>query len=160
MKNSVLKLQRGQWLSVATMYPTEKMDSELLKKVGGQPNPFFGRITKRTEYSGLRVCEYENMAQVIAEREQGKEAREPWYEWINFPYIARGKKNGNEYLVVKTTPTFQAKVTYYLDGVEVEFSEIAHAFKAKSRGEVTRVLTLQLDYIEKFKQGGITYEKK
>ncbi|MBR6517662.1 MAG: hypothetical protein IKT40_12595 [Bacilli bacterium] len=159
MRNSILKLQRGQFISVVTNYPTTKVDDDLYKKIDKMPNPMFGRITKRTEFSGVRVCEYENMAQVIAEREQGKEAREPWYDWVNFPYIAVGKKNLNEYLVVKTTPTMQTKVTYFVDGIETDYSLIEKYFKAKSKGEMPRVLTLQLDYIESFKQGEIVYKK-
>ena len=159
MRNEILKLQKGQFVAVTTMYPTSKVDEDLYKKIGGMPNPFMGRITKRTEHSGIHVCEYENMAQVIAEREQGKEPKAPWYEWLEFPYIVRGKKNGNDYFIVKTTQNYHAKVTYYLDGVEVDYSEIAHAFKAKSRGELPRVLTFQLEYIERIKQKDITYTK-
>ena len=159
MEKTILKLQKGQLLSVVTMYPTSKVDGDLYKKVDGMPNPFFGRISKRTEFSNIRVCDYENLAQVQAERAEGKEPREPWYKWVNFPYIAEGKKNGNKYLVVKPMANLSCKVTYYLDGAEVDYRDIAHAFKAKSREEVSRVLTLQLDYITRIKQGEITYTK-
>lgn len=159
MEKTILKLQKGQLVSVVTMCPTEKVDKELYKKLNGAPNPFMGRISKRTEFCNIRICDYENLSQVQEERAEGKEPREPWYKWINFPYIAEGKKNGNRYLVVKPMPNLSCKATYYLDGVEVNYRDISHAFKAKSREDVSRVLTLQLDYITRIKQGEITYTK-
>lgn len=159
LESLICTLAKGQFVSVETIYPSEKMDGELYKKVGGMPNPMFGRITKRTEYQGVRVCDYESLADVIAEREQGKAAREPWYNWISFPFIAEGKKNGNRYMVVKPTSNTAYKVTYFVDGIEVEYADIAQYFKAKSRGEEPRMLTLQLDYITSIKQGTISYTK-
>lgn len=159
LESLICSLVKGQFVNVVTTYPSEKMDGELYKKISGMPNPMFGRITKRTEYQGVRVCDYENLSDVIAEREQGKVAREPWYNWISFPFIAEGKKNGNRYMVVKPTSNTAYKVTYFVDGIEVEYTDIAQYFKAKSRSEEPRMLTLQLDYISSIKQGSISYTK-
>ena len=149
MKKQILSLAKGQFISVETKVSAEKINESMYKKVEGRPNPYFGRITKEVKHSGIRVCDYENMAAVIAEREEGKEARAPWYEWEAFPYLAKGKKNGNEYFVVKTTENYRANVQYYLDGEEVEYSEIAHLFKASSKSEeLPRVLTLDLRFIQ------------
>ena len=158
MEKTIVKLQKGEVFSVVVNYPTEKVDGDLYKKVDGAPNPLFGRVTRRTKYSNIRLCDYEQMSVVKAEREQGKEKRSPWYKWLNFPYIAEGKANGNKYMIVKPLPNLATKDTYYLDGVEVEFSEIERYFKAQSKYE--RVLAFQLDYIEMFKQGSISYERK
>lgn len=160
LESLVCSLAKGQFVNVVTTYPTDKMDSELYKKIGGMPNPMFGRITKRTEYQGVRVCDYESLADVVAERAEGKEAKEPWYKWISFPFIAEGKKNGNRYMVVKPTINTAYKVKYFVDGTEVEYAEIAQYFKAKSRSEESpRMLTLQLDFIDSVKQGSIVYNK-
>lgn len=159
LESLICSLVKGQFVNVVTTYPSEKMDGELYKKISGMPNPMFGRITKRTEYQGVRICDYESLADVIAEREQGKVAKEPWYNWVSFPFIAEGKKNGNRYMVVKPTSNTAYKVTYLVDGAEVQYSEIAHYFKAKSRSEEPRMLTLQLDYISSIKQGTISYTK-
>lgn len=150
MKKQILALPKGQFISVATIVSSAKVDEKMYKKIEGRPNSYFGRITKSVKHSGIRVCDYENMAAVIAEREGGKEAKAPWYEWLTFPYIAKGKKNGNEYFVVKTTENYKATTQYYVDGVAVEYAEIAHLFKASSKSEeLPSVLTLQLDFIEK-----------
>ena len=159
MKNQILSIACGQFLSATVFYPTSKVDADLYKRVDKQPNPMFGRITKRISYSGIRLCDYENMQEVREEREMGKEAQKAWYRWINFPYIAEGKKNGNEYMIVKTTPNLDIKVQYYLDGVEIDYKDIAHYFKSKGSGDLTRVIALQLDFLEEFRQGDLHYKR-
>lgn len=156
---TICSLAKGQFVNVVTIYPSDKMDGELYKKINGMPNPLIGRITKRTEYIGVRICDYESLADVVAEREDGKEAKEPWYNWITFPFIAEGKKNGKRYMVVKPTRNTNYKVSYFVDGVETDYSNISQYFKAKSRSEEVRMLTLQLDYISSVKQGVVSYTK-
>lgn len=150
MKKQILALPKGQMVSVETLVSSDKINEDMYKKVDGRPNPYFGRITKSVVHSSIRVCDYENMAAVIAEREQGKEAKKPWYDWTHFPYIGVGRKSGLEYFILKTSANYKAKTQYYLDGVAVEYAEIAHLFKAKSKSdEMPRVITLQLDFIKK-----------
>jgi hypothetical protein len=159
MRNQILAIACGQFISATVFYPSTKVDSDLYKKVDKQPNPMFGRITKRITYSGVRLCDYENMEVVKEERAEGKEARPAWYKWVNFPYIAEGKKNGLEYMIVKTTPNLEIKVQYYLDGVEIDYKDIAQYFKSKGSGDLTRVIAMQLDYLEEFRQGSLHYKR-
>jgi hypothetical protein len=159
MENIIKSIACGQFLSATVLYPSTKVDADLYKKVDKQHNPMFGRITKRISYSGIRLCDYENMQEVIEEREEGKEARPAWYKWLHFPYIAEGKKNGNKYMIVKTTPNLDIKVQYYLDGVEIDYKDIAQYFKSKGSGDLTRVIAMQLDFLEEFRQGSLHYKR-
>lgn len=159
MENIIKSIACGQFLSATVLYPTTKVDTDLYKKVDKQLNPMFGRITKRISYSGIRLCDYENMQDVIEERAEGKEPQKIWYKWLHFPYIAEGKKNGNRYMIVKTSPSLEIKVQYYLDGAEIDYKEIAHYFKSKGSTEQTRVIVMQLDYLQEFKQGSIHYKR-
>lgn len=159
MENIIKSIACGQFLSATVLYPTSKVDADLYKKVDKQPNPMFGRITKRISYSGIRLCDYENMEVVKEERAEGKEARPAWYKWLHFPYIAEGKKNGNRYMIVKTSPSLEIKVQYYLDGVEIDYKDIAQYFKSKGSAEETRVIAMQLDYLQELKQGSLHYKR-
>lgn len=159
MENNIKNIVCGKFLSATVFYPSTKIDADLYKKVDKQPNPMVGRITKRISYSGIRLCDYENMQEVREEREEGKEARPAWYKWLHFPYIAEGKKNNKKYMIVKTTPNLDIKVEYYLDGVEVDYKDIAQYFKSKGSSDLTRVIALQLDFLEEFRQGSLHYKR-
>lgn len=156
LEKLICSLNKGEFLSVAVEHNTEKVNEDLYKKVNGMPNPMIGRVTRCVEYQGVRFCDYERMADVVAERADGKEPKKPWYEWVVFPFIADGKKNGKRYMVVKPTPNTTYKETFFVDGVEVEYAEIAQYFKAKT--PYNRVITLQLDFIKRIKQGDILYK--
>lgn len=164
LENSILKCAKGQFLTVTALTAAEKIDENLAKRGFKGGNPMVGRITKQTTYKKVRICDYENLRDVIKEREIGKEARESWYDWEfnKFPYICKGKKNGKRYFVVKPlNGTTQYETKWFLDGVEVKLDEIKPYFKSSyfNKDEEPRMFTLQLEFITYIKQGNILYKK-
>lgn len=163
LEKSILMCQKGKFLSVTTLVSADKVSEGLAKQGFRNGNPMFGRITKEVVYNDVRICDYEKLADVIAEREQGKEAREPWYDWEEdkFPYIAKGKKNGLRYFVVKPTKNSTYKTTWFLDGVEVSLETIKPYFKPSyfKRDDEPRMFTLQLEFITHLKQKDIIFKR-
>ena len=163
LEKSILKCVRGQMLSATTLVSADKVNEDLAKRGFPNGNPMFGRITKEVAYSGVRICDYEKLSDVVAEREQGIEAKKPWYDWEQdkFPYIARGRKNGKRYFVVKPTKNTAYDVKWFLDGVEVSLDTIKPYFKASAfaKNEEPRVLTLQLEFITYLKQKDIIFKR-
>ena len=110
-------------------------------------------ILKRSTFQAQVGVNYDNKASVQAKRESGELPAEnaglPWGEWENFPYVIAHK--GKRYFRFSTVKNdFQRKVTYFLDGAEVDRDTIeslclASEFREK---ENLDVFTFPLDGIE------------
>ena len=164
LEKSILSCVKGEFLSVTTLVSADKVSEDLAKRGFPNGNPMVGRITKEVSYGSVRICDYEKLADVIAEREQGKEAKKPWYDWEEdkFPYIAKGRKSGLRYFVVKPTKKTTYNTKWFLDGVEVSLDTIKPYFKASTfnRGEdEPRMFTLQLEFITYLKQKDIIFKR-
>ena len=115
----ITKCSKGQFLTITTATTAVEMDEKQYKK-----SPYLGRLTKETTYSAVRFCDYENLASTIEKREQGIEAQKPtWWEWVEFPYIAKHKSKGTLYVVVKPTSEIPSS-KFFLDGIEIKKAEI------------------------------------
>jgi hypothetical protein len=154
LENLIKRVQLGQFLSVTTIASTADMDAKQLKK-----SPYIGRVSKETCYTSVRLCDYENLASTKEKREQGVEAHKPtWWEWVEFPYIAKHKNNGTRYLVVKSIESVCPTSKFFLDGKEVRKADIADGLK-KSNATNSSVYMLKLESITHLEQGGLLYEK-
>lgn len=153
LEQIINKCAKGQFLTITTATTIAEMNEKQYKK-----SPYLNRVKRETTYSAVRFCDYENLATTIEKREQGIEAQKPtWWEWVEFPYIARHKTKGTLYVVVKPT-TEIPNSKYFLDGVEVKKAEIADGLKKESAKDST-VYMLKLDSITYLQQGNILYQK-
>lgn len=155
-KEQIIKsLRKGQFFSVSTFTGCEEMNKKLKKR----DNPFLGRVSRETTYDGVRFVDYENMASVKEKREQGIEAKEPWYEWVDFPYIAVGKKNRKQYAIVKPTTNVRITSRYFVDGVEISKESLLPYILKSGSTEEASVLSLELSQIKYICQGNIIYKE-
>lgn len=164
LETTILSCKKGVFLSVTTLVSADKINQELAKRGFKGGNPMLDRITKSTEYVGVRICDYERLSDVIAERLSGKEAKEPWYEWEenSFPYICKAKKSEKRYFVIKPTENTTYNTKWYLDGKEISLEEIKPYFKPSyfaKKEDAPRMFTLQLEFITSIKQGNLLYQK-
>lgn len=149
----ITKCSKGQFLTITTATTAVEMDEKQYKK-----SPYLGRLTKETTYSAVRFCDYENLASTIEKREQGIEAQKPtWWEWVEFPYIAKHKSKGTLYVVVKPTTEIPSS-KFFLDGIEIKKAEIADGLKKESAKD-SAVYMIKLDSVKYLSQGNILYQK-
>ena len=154
-KEQIIKaLKKGQFFSISTFTDCEEMNSRLKKR----DNPFLGRVSRETTYDGVRFADYENLAEVKAKRAKGIPPILPNYNWVDFPYIAVGKKNGKPYAIVK--PTANARITsrYFVDGVEVS-KELLLPYMLKRGTSMPLQFSLELSQIKYICQGNIIYKE-
>jgi hypothetical protein len=154
LESIVKKCVKGQFLTITTATTSVEMDEKQLKK-----SPYLGRITKETTYKAVRFCDYEHLTSTIEKREQGIEAQKPtWWEWVEFPFIARHKSKGTLYVVVKPTSEIPT-AKYFLDGIEVTKSDIADGLRKES-GKESAVYMIKLNSVKYLAQGNILYCKE
>lgn len=129
MRNTIIKsISKGKFISVARNISTDGVDDKLYKT-----SSLRGHITNRKVYSGIKVCEYEERADVKRERAEGKEKQKPtWWSWVDYPYIAKHNTKGIEYLVVKCYGTTKVKSEYFVDGEKTPKSALRGHFKAQN----------------------------
>ena len=150
LEEIILKLKKGQFLSVSASYSIADMDAKMKKR----NNPYLGKTTRKVTYKGIRICNYENLKEVIELREKGIEPIKPtWWEWEVYPYIARHKTKGTKYLVVKPTKVIPS-VTYFVDGVEANVPN--EVFYKTDKG---LVMFLKLDTLTGIKQCSINWKR-
>lgn len=88
-------------------------------------------IRKRTEMENVRIgLEYDNMGIVHEKRESGElpsvnTGLPNWCEWKQYPYIAKNKFNGTEYVRVYPRSSSYKKYTYLINGVEKTKEEVS-----------------------------------
>ena len=110
------------------------------------------KITRIVVSSGKN---YDNQKVVIEGREDGtlpaENAGLPWGEWVEFPYHISHK--GSDY--VRFYPpsgiNFQPKVEYFLDGVQVDKSQIQHlclASEFPNRTEAPLAMTVKAENVK------------
>ena len=154
LENIVTKCAKGQFMTIVAETSIEDMDSKQLKK-----SSYLGKLTKRTTYTSVRFCDYENLASTKEKREQGIEATKPtWWEWVNFPYIARHKTKGTLYVVVKPIENDIPTSEYFENGKHIDSSLVKPHLK-KTSGGGSSLYMLKLDSIVYLSQGNILYRK-
>lgn len=153
LEQIVTKCNKGQFLTISTATTAVEMNEKQYKK-----SPYLGRITKETTYTAVRFCDYENLSSTIEKREQGIEAQKPtWWEWVEFPFIAKHKTKGTLYIVVKPTTEIPSS-KFFLDGIEVKKAEISDGLK-KEGNKDSSVYMIKLDSVKYLSQGNILYQK-
>lgn len=147
MKNTIKAIvAKGQFFSLVAEKNTQDCDKKLRKA-----STFRGRVTAVQEYTNCRVCDYENLKEVKEKREQGIEAVKPtWWEWSEFPFFARHKANGTEYLVVKKA---DVNTQYFLDSEKINKKDYPQEFLADSKSE-SLVYMVKLEDITSIKASG------
>lgn len=153
LENIIVKCTKGQFMTIVAETSVADMDSKQLKK-----SDYLGRLTKRTTYTSVRFCDYENLASTKEKREQGIEASKPtWWEWVNFPYIARHKTNGTLYVVVKPIEGNYPTSEYFDKGNPIA-TDLVKPHLKKSSGS-SSVYMLKLDSVIYLSQGNILYKR-
>ena len=139
-------VNKGQFFSLVANKNTQDCDKKLRKV-----STFRGRVTATQTYTNGRVCDYEHLAEVKEKREQGVEAVKPtWWEWTDFPFFARHKTNGTEYLVVKKA---DVNTQYFLDNEKICKKDYPQEFLADNKSE-SLVYMVKLADIVSVKAGG------
>lgn len=154
LENIVTKCAKGQFMTIVAETSVADMDSKQLKK-----SEYLGKLTKRTTYTSVRFCDYENLASTKEKREQGIEAMKPtWWEWVNFPYIAKHKTKGTLYVVVKPIGTDIPTSEYFDNGKPIA-TDLVKPHLKKVSGGGSSVYMLKMDSIIYLSQGNILYRK-
>ena len=154
LESIVVKCAKGQFLSIVAETNVSEMDEKQYKK-----SPFLGRLTKRTTYNAVRFCDYENLSSTKEKREQGIEAQKPtWWEWVEFPYVARHKSKGTKYIVVKPTDKYPTS-EYFIDGIKVDYEDIKYCLKKTSNNEPS-VFMLKVDSVTYLAQNNVLFVKE
>lgn len=149
---SAKKCGKGQFLSIVMEKGTSDVDNDQKVK-----SPYRGRITKRTVFSSVRFCDYENMQKTIEKREQGIEAVSPtWWHWVDFPFVAANNKTNELYIVVKATNVVP-KSEYFCDGCPISYADIAPYMLKKSKSEMS-VFMLKANDITEIRQGDVVFK--
>lgn len=153
MKNTIKSLVvSGQFFSVVAVKGAEECNKKLRKGAS-----FINRVTSTTTYTNARVCDYEHLGEVKEKREQGIEAVKPtWWEWVEFPYFARHKTNGTEYLVIKKA---DATTEYALDGQPIHKSDYPQEFLKSSSSE-SIVYMVKLSEIVAITASGVSIDTR
>ena len=144
MKDLIIKsIVKGRFISVERSISTKGVDEKLYLK-----SSLRGHITNTQVYSGIRVCNYEELAEVKAERAEGKERQRPtWWHWVVYPYIVEHNTKGTQYLMVKTCKKTRCKSEYFVDGMKTLKSSLGEHFKASSNKELGRCVFIPIDEI-------------
>lgn len=154
LQQVITKCAKGQFLTITTATTAVEMNEKQYKK-----SPYLDRITKETTYKAVRFCDYENLSSTKEKREQGIEATAPtWWEWVEFPFIARHKSKGTLYVVVKPTTEIPT-AKFFLDGIEVKKADISDGLRKESAKEST-VYMIKLNSVKYLAQGNILYCKE
>ena len=144
-KQAIKELIRlGRTISVIRCCPTDRVDEKLYKT-----SSLRGHISNTQTYSSIRVCNYEHLAVVKAERVNGKEKERPqWWHWQEgqYPYFAKHNTKDTEYLVVKVQKNTHIKSEYFVDGNKTLKRSIQEHFKA-TNPYIGRVIHIPLDEI-------------
>lgn len=154
LETIVTKCAKGQFMTIVAETSIEDMDAKQLKK-----SIYLGKLKKQTTYRSVRFCDYENLASTKEKRENGTEATAPtWWEWIEFPYIARHKTKGTKYLVVKPIESEIPTTQYFSCGNPIE-TELVKPHLKKTSVNGSSVYMLKLESIVYLSQGSILYKK-
>ena len=70
-------------------------------------------------------------------------------EWLKYPILLKGTKNGKEYLRLETAKNSKFETEYYLNGALIKKAEILEYLQAseKKSGEAPTILNIGLESI-------------
>ena len=115
-------------------------------------------ITKTTKAYNVRIgTEYDSMKAVqlakgVANKEEAHELNNglKGKEYILYPVLLKATRSDKKYLRIETNSNTKFISTYYLNGVEINKSDILDmllASEKKSSGDMPPVIDITLDYI-------------
>ena len=111
-------------------------------------------ITKKTVAKNIRIgAQYDNLKRVKEGRENGELPAENQglhgMEWVKYPILLKGTKNGKEYLRLETAKNSKFETEYYLNGALIKKAEILEYLQAseKKSGEVPTILNIGIESI-------------
>lgn len=118
-------------------------------------------ILKTTKVYNVRVgAEYDALkttleAKGCENKEEAHKVNQGLFgmEWVQYPIILKGIKNGKEYLRIETAKNTRFETVYTINGKEVQKSEILPYLQAseKKSGEMPTVMNIGIENIKYIK---------
>lgn len=118
-----------------------KMNKTIPTEDGREPNPLFGRVTRRQVQVG-NVCGRETYQNKYPEAPGARN----WFEWTDKPGVVRHRQTGAEYIAILPT---NCTTQYFVDGREATEEERAVIALARpSRDEPAKFIVMKRENLE------------